>query len=318
MKIILIGSVTSSMATLEILIEHNMSPVAVFGYEPAGNETVSGYVHLQEVCARVDITYHGFRRINECYNQLAGYEPDLIFAVGLSQLISKEILDLPALGVIGFHPTSLPAGRGRAPIAWIILDRAPGAATFFLMGENIDDGPVFVREPFTVNDDDASGVEALILESLKKALNRWLPELKRGIWNPVPQNELDITFYGARRPEDGLIRWTMPAKDIDRLIKASTHPHPGAFSFVNDQKITVWKSRVEKELRIKGVPGRILLINDRDELLVQTGNGLLWLMHVEAAGGHKFRVGQKLGYDTELEINTIKAEIENIKGKLET
>ena len=40
---------------------------------------------------------------------------------------------------IGFHPTALPRGRGRAALAWLILKRENGAATFFELRDGVDD-----------------------------------------------------------------------------------------------------------------------------------------------------------------------------------
>ena len=87
---------------------------------------------------------------------------------------------MPKLGCIGFHPTLLPKGRGRAPLAWLILKEKKGAASFFLMDKKADSGPVFVQEPFEIEDnDDASRVEKKIEIAIEKALDKWLPELKK-------------------------------------------------------------------------------------------------------------------------------------------
>jgi methionyl-tRNA formyltransferase len=58
----------------------------------------------------------------------------------------------------------------------------------------------------------------------------------------IPQDGKAATFYARRAPLDGCIDWSNTAKDIDRLIKASTSPHPGAFSFYGNNKVLVWKS----------------------------------------------------------------------------
>ena len=71
--------------------------------------------------------------------------PDLLFVTGLSQIVKPPLLNLPRIGCIGFHPTWLPKGRGRAPLGWLVLDGVPGAATFFLDGRGLgfgaDTGP---------------------------------------------------------------------------------------------------------------------------------------------------------------------------------
>lgn len=67
---------------------------------------------------------------NDIKEQIRKSSVDILFVVGLSQLIDEDIIRMPRFGCVGFHPTKLPKGRGRAPMAWLILDRGEGAATF--------------------------------------------------------------------------------------------------------------------------------------------------------------------------------------------
>jgi len=64
---------------------------------------------------------------------LREHQPDWLFAVGLSQLIPQELRDIARIDAIGFHPTPLPEGRGRAPVAWTILLQRPAAASLFIL-----------------------------------------------------------------------------------------------------------------------------------------------------------------------------------------
>ena len=58
--------------------------------------------------------------------------PDLIICVGWSQILKSEILNIPKLGVIGFHPSKLPENRGKHPIIWsLVLGKKETASTFF-------------------------------------------------------------------------------------------------------------------------------------------------------------------------------------------
>ena len=48
-------------------------------------------------------------------------KPDLIFCFGWSSLIKKQILDIPKIGTLGFHPALLPKNKGRHPIIWSLV-----------------------------------------------------------------------------------------------------------------------------------------------------------------------------------------------------
>lgn len=319
-RIVLAGSVTSSLTTLKKLVEHKMIVVGVFGYEPGDSSKVSGYVSMKEVCSNNAIPYFPFKKIAdiEMRIKLAELAPDLFFVIGLSQLVPKEMLEIAKLGNIGFHPTLLPRGRGRAPIAWLILEEEKGAANFFQMGEGADDGPVFVQVPFEIScDDNAQSVEKKINRSIEIALDEWLPELKKGIWNPIPQDEALASYYGKRTAEDGWIDWNKSAIEIDKLIRASSSPHPGSFTFSKCDRLIIENCSIETNKFIKGVVGRILLSKD-SKSLIQTGNGLLWIFGIKNERGENIRlkVGEKLGYYVEPEIYEIRKELKIIKDKL--
>lgn len=315
-NIIVLGAVKSTLETLNQLVDKECNVVGVLGHEPKNRSRISGWADLKSRAKELDLPYKGFKKINESKNfeWTQKKEPDIIFAVGFSQLLSEDWLDMPKLGCIGFHPTKLPKGRGRAPLAWITLEQSYGSATFFLMGKSADNGPIFVQEVFLIEEsDDAGSVEQKIKEAIRDCLNSWLPELKEGIWNPKPQEETEASWYGKRGPTDGHIKWSNSAQYIDRLIKASSHPHPGAYSYFRDKKIRIWKSAIETNIPIKGVVGRILIVEKEKNYLIQCGNGLLWLKEVEVENESKLRVGSKLGYNIEDEIFKLKEELQKFK-----
>ena len=47
-----------------------------------------------------------------------------------------------------------------------------------------------------------------------------------------------------RLPEDSQINWNETAEIISRLVRASSAPYNGAYSFLNGEKIIIWKASV--------------------------------------------------------------------------
>ena len=284
MNIVLIGSVCSSLRTLKKLIEHQLPPVAVFGYQADDVSHISGYEDLEPPSREADIAFHAFRRINEQVDAIKQYKPDLLFVVGLSQLVSTQIIDLPTHGCVGFHPTALPLGRGRAPVAWILLDDCPGAASFFRIAEGADDGPIFVQEPYQVDQsDDAGSVTQKLLEAADKALDRWIPDLQKGIISAIEQDHTRATYYGKRIESDGQLAWHEPAIALQRLVRATTRPYPGAFTCVGDIKIRIWNATVVA-CSVMGVPGSIVDVDSDGGFTVQTGHGHLRIEQYNVEG----------------------------------
>ncbi len=323
-RIVLAGSVGSSRLTLQALLRHRANVVGVLELAPDDPSAISGFARLNDVAAEAGVPCVGFQNINapEIVAQVREWHPELLFVVGLSQLVKAELLSVPKLACVGFHPTLLPRGRGRAPVAWLVLDAAPGAANFFVMDEGADSGPILVQEPFDVSPtDDAASVTVSLERAIERALNRWLPKLLAGEWNPQPQDEAWATYHSKRAPEDGLIDWSKSAGEIHSLIRATTRPHPGAYSYFKDRKLIVWRAELDTATPFRGVIGRVLLNDVRRGSLVQTGDGLLWLSEIEWGDGDtstppKLAVGQKLGYVVEDEIHRLKARIAELEMRI--
>ncbi len=319
MRIGLIGGVKSSAITLEKLCEHKLDIVEVFGYQPKSIETVSGYYDLEILCSENSINFTPFVKINDHTQKIQSLDLDFLLVVGISQLVSTAIIDAPKIAAIGFHPTKLPEGRGRAPLAWLVHEAKDGAATFFMLEDIADAGAIIAQRDFEVSvDDTAKSVEAKVYTAMASALDTLLPQLASGELNIMEQDDSLATEFGIRKPEDGLIDWSNSAYEIDRLIKAASTPHPGAFTYLESKQIAVLTSRIEKKLKIKGVQGRILKTN-KHEALVQTSEGIIWISTVPEDMA-TLKVGRLLGYKVDLEIFALKKEIaelkELIKGKL--
>lgn len=320
MRVAVVGGVNSTQLLTEKLREHGFVDVKVWGYAPDDVSQVSGWSDLSKVCAQLDFPYQSFVRIADCVDELRLFCPDVIFAVGLSQLIPEEILEVPTIGCIGFHPTALPKGRGRAPIAWILLDNVPGAASFFTIRKGVDDGPILAQEAFDViADDTASTIEKKLLLAEARALDRLLPSLISGLWVAVEQDHAQATWYGRRSPEDGWIDWKGSADAIERLVRASSKPHPGAFTHWQDAVVTIWAAEMFFRAE-KGVVGRVLSVEADQSFVVQCGDGLIKVTQWTATNNWSPRVGQKLGYYADAEIRRLRSECEGLRqrvGKLE-
>ena len=296
-KIMLAGSVNSSLVTLEMMIRHGMNIVGVLGLRPESARNVSGYQNLEQLSREIGLPYVPFRNINdeESAAFIQNHQPDLLFVIGLSQLVRDEVLKIPAFGCVGFHPTKLPKGRGRGAVAWLILGKTEGAATFFQLDEGMDSGPILVQEPFSVSAEDyASDVIQKITASIRKALDQLLPALKLGRVEVQPQDHSEATYLGRRRPEDGLIDWNRSPEEIQTLIRATSSPLPGAFTYCNGKKMVIQRARVIDNCPFVGVPGRILRM-DKDGILVQAGDGSLLIQEFQGVSEEELSVGKSLG-----------------------
>lgn len=318
MKIAVIGGVGSTLVVVQKLSEYCFRDVIVFGYEPQDTGRVSGWVDLSLAAIEAGFTYKSFKKVDECEETLKSFSPDRVFAVGLSQIIPESMLRIPAEGFVGFHPTNLPLGRGRAPLAWLILEQNDGAASFFIMRQGVDDGPILVQVPFTVDfSDDAASVEEKMLRAEAIALDRLLPMLGEGSADATPQDHSSATYYGRRCPDDGLINWHHTVAKLTKHIRASCHPHPGAFTFDQDEKIVITSVKHADSQSLKGVVGRILEVADTGEFLVQCGDSCLWVLKWTASPEWIPRIGRKLGFYADCEIFKLRSQVSSLQRKID-
>ena len=317
-RIVLAGAVNSSRLTFEALQRHQASLVGVLGLSPQRGHRVSGYVDLAEMARAEGVASATFENINDEWvlQRVADWDPDLLMVVGLSQMVHPGLLNVPRRGCVGYHPTALPRGRGRAPIAWLTHDGSDGAATFFVMTAEADAGGILVQEPFVVPGDAyAADVVAVQSTAITQALDRWLPRLMEGWWDPMPQDETRATWNGRRGPADGWIDWSRPAVDILRTVRTASKPHPGAYTYSGGQKLTVWRAELETDWPIRGSVGRVLAEEPDRGLLIQAGDGLIWLTEIE--GVNRPRVGSRLGFVVETELANLAGRMADMEKRLE-
>ena len=97
----------------------------------------------------------------------------------------------------------------------------------------------------------------------------------------IPQINSEASFNTRRNSKDGKIDWSKSSIDIDSLIKATTSPYPGAFSFLNNKKIIIWGSKISNKNSLEN-PGTI--IQSGKNLIVKTGEGCIKLTKLNFEG----------------------------------
>jgi methionyl-tRNA formyltransferase len=259
---VFIGGVDVSWHCLDALCSSGRAPSLAIGYPPTLAHR-SGYASLADLCERHDIPLIETDDINsaEVLARVRAAEPDVLFVTGWSQLLRAEVLRLARRGAVGFHPTALPAGRGRAPIPWtLIKGLRRSAVSLFWLTEGVDDGPLIAQVPFDVElHDDAATLYAKVRDLHVQLLLENVDAVLAGSAPATPQQG-EPTYWPQRRPEDGAIDWSRAAAEVYDWVRALTHPFPGAFTSASDgHRLRVWSADL---LDLGGVeagsPGTIL------------------------------------------------------------
>lgn len=203
-----------------------------------------GRIYLDDFAGKTTTRLHKTSHINHSNTVKAIEEADLdyLLVIGWSQLIGEEVFTKVKRSIIGMHPTILPNGRGRAPIPWtIIKDLKVSGVSMFELRREADTGPIFSvdRFPIASNETAATLYEKARASHVKLIRKNWFL-LVSGNLKGEPQEEKFATYWEQRKPSDGEITKEMTVYEIDRLVRALTHPYPGAFLKKNDQKLIIW------------------------------------------------------------------------------
>ena len=208
----------------------------------------SGRVQLDDYARRNGVPLHKTLHINEpaTIETIRLADLDYLLVIGWSQLISPEIFSLIKKGLLGMHPTLLPEGRGRAPIPWTILKglKRSGVSLFELRPE-VDSGDIMGVETYDVDPDEtATTLYEKACHAHVSLIRKIWPDLSTDSLQGQPQNEEKATHWPQRRPEDGRIADQLSLEEIDRLVRATTHPYPGAFLSIDGEKFIIWSGRI--------------------------------------------------------------------------
>lgn len=279
MKIAFISGVKFGFELLKCMLENNWKVSVVFSYSDSQKKKYSDFMSFNEITDKYKIKHVKVQNINDKENidLLNSIMPDIILVMGWSQLLKTEIIRIPRIGVIGSHPTQLPKYRGRAPIPWsIIKGLKESALTFFWIEENADEGDIIDQCKFEINDyDDATSIYDKIISLGKKMILENLALFEKGSIPRIKQDQSKfIEYWQKRTPEDGKIDWAKTGKEIHTLIRATTHPYPGAFTFFKKSKICVWKAQYLEEK--SGGIGLVMDITE-DGVKIGTGYGVILL-----------------------------------------
>ena len=250
-KIVVCGCTDFGYEIVDFLLTNgvNISHLVSLSPEQAIQYKVSGYKSFELLSTKygIPIYYPKLYSMKETDSDFFEKEKfDLLLVCGWQRLIPDKILDTIKICGIGSHGSSelLPKGRGRSPVNWSIIEgKKQFILQLFILTPEIDDGDIVYHETFDINEwDTCKTIYYKTSIVMKRSLLKLIPSIFSNNFSRIPQSG-EPSFYPKRTPEDGLIDWNKPLKEIHDFVKALTKPYPGAFSFIDKQKIMIWEAQ---------------------------------------------------------------------------
>jgi len=257
----------------------------------------SGQCAFDEVAARHGAALVEATDVNaeSTLDALRALDPELVFVVGWSQLVREPFLALAREGVFGMHPTLLPRHRGRAPIPWAILSglARTGVTLFEIVDATADSGAIVGQVVVDVAPDEtAETLYGKLAVAHVELIRECVPQLLARSAPRRPQDPRRASSWPKRMPADGIIDWETRAPYLYDWVRAQTRPYPGAFTFLGDEKVVVWRARpVEVD---DAAPAGTIVARRPEGPVVACGEGGLLLEEVETGAG-ELAVGSRLG-----------------------
>jgi len=249
-----------SAQILELLCEEGELPAHAFGYSPDLSHR-SNYMPLENLAEKYGFPLTNVKNINDLkvHEILKSIKPDWFLVFGWSQLVKENLLEIPQKGTLGFHMTKLPEGRGRAPVAWTVINgKREGWVSLIWLYPEADNGDIAVQRSYNISlFDDAETVVWKVNKLACEIVRDVLPDLRNGTLLKTPQDNSKATYWRKRAPEDGNIDWNTPVREIYNLVRGVTHPFPGAFSYLEGTKKMIWKVGII-EVEMPYPPGKII------------------------------------------------------------
>ena len=289
MKTLFMGTPDFALDTLKYLYE-NTELLAVFTkvdkVNGRGNKRTFSPVKQFALDNGIDVIQPKSLRVDETYNLIKEYNPDLIVVVAYGMIIPKNIIDIPKFGIINVHSSLLPKYRGAAPIHSAIIngDDKTGVSIMYI-SEGLDEGDVILTKETPIYLEDNLGtlhdrLKVLGAEGVKETIK--LMEENKVIRHP--QDNSLATFVKPIKKEETKIDFNDKSINIFNKIRGM-NPFPVAYTTLNDKVLKLYDSMYVEYIGDE-IPGTVIYLG-KEGIKVKTSDGAIFIKELKLEGKKK-------------------------------
>ena len=289
MKTLFMGTPDFALDTLKYLYE-NTELLAVFTkvdkVNGRGNKITFSPVKQFALDNGIDVIQPKSLRVDETYNLIKEYNPDLIVVVAYGMIIPKNIIDIPKFGIINVHSSLLPKYRGAAPIHAAIIngDDKTGVSIMYI-SEGLDEGDVILTKETPIYLEDNLGalhdrLKVLGAEGVKETIKL----MKENKVIRHPQDNSLATFVKPIKKEETKIDFNDKSINIFNKIRGM-NPFPVAYTTLNDKVLKLYDSMYVEYIGDE-IPGTVIYLG-KEGIKVKTGDGAIFIKELKLEGKKK-------------------------------
>ena len=297
MNIIFMGTPDFAAESLKAIIEkgHNIMAVVTNPDRPKGRGMKMIATPVKEVATKNNIPVYQPLKVSkneEIIEELKSLNPDVICVVAYGKILPKEVLEIPQYGCINVHGSLLPKYRGAAPIQWSILngDKTTGVTTMY-MDEGMDSGDMILKKEVEIGENETTGE---LWDRLSKIgadlLVKTLKEIENGT-APREKQSNEFTMAPMLSKDMAKINWQeQSAEQIKNLVRG-LNPIMGAYTFVNNKKIKLWKVEVKPiNQKFKDFEnGSVVLSDSKNGLELKAKDGIIKVIELQGENGKRMK-----------------------------
>ena len=290
MRIVFLGTPDFGVPSLKALVDAGYEVVGVFTQpdkpKGRGNKMQKSPV---KICAEeygIPV-YQPVKIRADGVEDLRSLAPDLCVTAAFGQILSQEVLDIPAIGTVNVHSSLLPKYRGSAPINWAVMEgETVTGVTTMMTDKGLDTGDILLKQEVEIlPGETAEELTARLAPIGAELLIKTIRAIEAGNCPREKQDEAEASYFPMLKKEMGEIDWTLPAERIVNLVRGLT-PWPGtSFSWGDQEIVKVWKAERAENPGWK--PGKIIAADAKQGLIIAAGQDAVRVLELQAPGGKR-------------------------------
>ncbi len=251
MRAVVFGYHDVGVNCLKALLNAGIQVDLVVTHQDDPNENV-WFGSVAKLCEDKNIPYitpHADQLL-DLIPRLQTLAPDYLFSFYYRYMIPAELLACAKIAALNMHGSLLPRYRGRAPVNWAILHgETQTGASLHIMEAKPDAGDIVGQLAVPIGPNEtATDIFGKVSTAAVEVLHQVLPALTKGQVPRSPNILSQGSYFGGRKPSDGLIHWEQSAKQVHDLVRAVAPPYPGAFTDWKGQRMIVAQTSLEGAL----------------------------------------------------------------------
>tara|TARA_B100001057_G_scaffold492738_2_gene585739 strand:- start:2624 stop:3505 length:882 start_codon:yes stop_codon:yes gene_type:complete len=206
--------------------------------------------NIEKLLKKKSIKFEIIKNVNDIkiYNFIKKKNIDFNVLAGFPYILKKKIIYSAKVATINLHGGRLPEYRGGSPLNWQIINGEKYIGISILKTEEkIDSGEIIIEKKFLLKENyNIKKVHEIANKYFQKITYQAIEKLlkKKHKFKKIVLKKSN--YYPQRSQSDGKINWKkMNSRKINNLIRACSHPYPGAFTFNSQKKkVTIFDAKL--------------------------------------------------------------------------